>query len=55
MKKLVIALFALCAAVTAQAAYVDWQYSVSEAKTGGTDWTSGHTAYLVTAAAWDSW
>ena len=52
MKKLMIGLFAVCAAVAAQAAYVDWQYAVSEAKTGGTDWTSGHTAYLLTEAAW---
>ena len=51
MKKLV-ALFAICAAVAAQAAYVDWQYSVSESK-GGTEWSSGYTAYLVTSSAWD--
>lgn len=53
MKKLIVAMFALCAAVAAQAAYVDWQYSVKEAKSGGADWTSGHTAYLLTSAAWD--
>ena len=53
MKKLLFMLAAVVAAVSAQAAYVDWQYSVSEAKSGGTDWTSGHTAYFLTAAAWD--
>ena len=53
MKKLLFMLAAVLAAVSAQAAYVDWQYSVSEAKSGGTDWTSGHTAYFLTAAAWD--
>lgn len=53
MKKLIVGLFALCAAVAAQAAYVDWQYSVSESKTGGANWTSGHTAYLLTAEAWN--
>ncbi len=52
MKKLIVGMIALCAAVAAQAAYVDWQYSVSEAKTG-TDWSSGYTAYLVEASAWD--
>ena len=52
MKKLMIGLFAVCAAVAAQAAYVDWQYMVNENKSGGTDWTSGHTAYLLTEAAW---
>ena len=52
MRKLMIGLFAVCAAVAAQAAYVDWQYSVTESKTGGTNWTSGHNAYLLTEAAW---
>ncbi len=53
MKKLIVGMIALCAAVAAQAAYVDWQYSVTEQKTGGTDWRSGHTAYLLTESAWN--
>ena len=53
MKKLLFMLAAVVAAVSAQAAYVDWEYAVQEQKTGGTDWTSGHTAYLLTAAAWN--
>ncbi len=52
MKKLVLLVLAAACALGAQAAYVDWQYMVSEAKTGGTDWKSGHTAYLLTEAAW---
>ena len=53
MKKLIVVMFALCAAFAAQAAYVDWQYSVSEAKADGNDLTSGYTAYLLTSSAWD--
>ena len=53
MKKLLFMLAAVVAAVSAQAAYVDWQYVVSEPKSGGVDWKSGHTAYFLTAAAWD--
>ena len=60
MKKLVVGLFAVCAAVSAQAAYVDWQYEGSNAK-NDTSWgtstseaANGYTAYLLTAAAWDS-
>lgn len=52
MKKLLFMLAAVVAVATAQAAYVDWQYSTSEAKSGGSDWTSGYTAYLLTADAW---
>ena len=53
MKKLLFILVAVVAAVSAQAAYVDWQYSVTESKSG-TDWTSGgYTAYFLTATAWD--
>ena len=55
MKKLLFMLAAVAAAVSAQAAYVDWQYSVTEAKSGGTDWTAtgaGYTAYLLTASDW---
>ena len=53
MKKLIVGMFALCAAVAAQAAYVDWQYKMTDKKTGGTDYSSGYTAYLLTSAAWD--
>ena len=51
MKKLLFMIAAVVAAVSAQAAYVDWQYTVSEGS-GGTDWRSGYTAYLLTAADW---
>ncbi len=55
MKKLLFMIAAVVAAVSAQAAYVDWQYSISDKKTGGTgiDYTTGYTAYLLTASAWD--
>ena len=59
MKKLMIGLFAVCAAVVAQAAYVDWQYQGTNAKNDyswGEDNSvaaNGYTAYLLTAAAWD--
>ena len=59
MKKLMIGLFAVCAAVAAQAAYVDWQYQGTNAK-NDTSWgtatdtaANGYTAYLLTAAAWN--
>ena len=59
MKKLMIGLFAVCAAVAAQAAYVDWQYEGANAK-NDTSWgtstsaaANGYTAYLLTAAAYD--
>ncbi len=54
MKKIMFVLGAMIAAMSASAAYVDWQYSVSEPKTGGSDWSSGYTAYLVTSANWDT-
>ena len=60
MKKLIVGLFAVCAAVAAQAAYVDWQYEGTNAKndtswgTSKTDAANGYTAYLLTAANWDS-
>ncbi len=54
MKKIMFTLAALVAVATTHAAYVDWQYSVSELKTGGEDWRSGYTAYLVTSANWDT-
>ena len=53
MKKLIVGMIALCAAVVAQAAYVDGQYSVTEQKTGGADWRTGYTAYLLTESAWN--
>ena len=54
MKKLLFMIAAVVAVATAQAAYVDWQYAITDAKTtsGGTDWTSGYTAYLLTASDW---
>ncbi len=59
MKKLIVGLFAVCAAVAAQAAYVDWQYEGANAK-NDTSWgtststaANGYTAYLLTAAAWN--
>ena len=54
MKKLLFMLAAVVAVVSAQAAYVDWQYSVSDKISGGTgiDYTSGYTAYLLTASNW---
>ena len=53
MKKLIVGMIALCAAVAAQAAYIDWQYSTKEAYQAGTDWSSGYTAYLIEASAWN--
>ncbi len=59
MKKLIVGLFAVCAAVAAQAAYVDWQYQGANAKddtswgTSKTEAANGYTAYLLTAAKWD--
>ena len=53
MKRLIVSMLALCAVVAAQGAYVDWQYAVAEPKTGGTDWTSGYTAYLISSSEWD--
>ncbi len=53
MKRIMFTLAALVAVATTHAAYVDWQYSVSEPKTGGEDWTSGYTAYLVESSEWD--
>ena len=57
MKKIMFGLVAAIATVAAQAAYIDWQY---EGK-GTADWGSskdtaanGYTAYLLTAANWDS-
>ena len=60
MKKLVVGLVAVCAAVAAQAAYVDWQYEGKNAK-NDTSWgvstttaANGLSAYLLTAADWTS-
>ena len=60
MKKLIVGLFAVCAAVAAQAAYVDWQYQGMNEK-NDTSWgdsttaaANGYSAYLLTAAGWDS-
>ena len=53
MKKLIVGMMMFCAAVVAQAAYVDWQYQMTDNKTGGTDYSSGYTAYLITSAAWN--
>ena len=60
MKKLMFGLVAVLATVAAQAAYVDWQYQGTNAK-NDTSWgdstttaANGYTAYLLTAAAWDS-
>ena len=59
MKKLIVGLFAVCAAVVAQAAYVDWQYQGTNAK-DDTSWgtststaANGYSAYLLTATAWN--
>ena len=57
MKKLVFGLVAILATVAAQAAYLDWQYETKGATDWGTSKTSaanGYTAYLLTAANWDS-
>ena len=54
-----VALFAVCAAVAAQAAFVDWQYQGMNAKndyswgTSTTEAANGYTAYLLTEAAWN--
>ena len=59
MKRIMVALFAVCAAVAAQAAYVDWQYEGKNAKndyswgTSTTEAANGYTAYLLTEAAWN--
>ena len=57
MKKLVFGLVAVLATVAAQAAYVDWQYETFGTANWGnskTDAANGYTAYLLTAANWDS-
>lgn len=56
MKKLMFILCAVVTACAANAAYVDWQYSISDAKTGGTgiDYADGYTAYFMTAAAYNT-
>ena len=51
MKKLVIALAAVCLGFAAQAATVDWQYQVTASSV---NYNSGYTLYLVDAAKWDA-
>ena len=59
MRKLVVGLFVLGAAVATQAAYVDWKldYTITDAATisdWGTSGATGYTAYLLTADAYDN-
>ena len=57
MKKLMVALAAVAVGLAAQAAIVDWQYSVQGVDTtvaGYPDYNSGYTLYLVDAAAFDN-
>ena len=57
MKKIMFGLVAAIATVAAQAAYVDWQYDgkgTADWGTSKTEAANGYTAYLLTAANWDS-
>ena len=57
MKKNMFGLVAAFATVAAQAAYVDWQYEgkgTADWGTSKTEAANGYTAYLLTAANWDS-
>ena len=53
MKKLIIASIAVAVGFMANAATVDWKYSINSAQ-GTEGYNSGYNVYLVNATAWDA-